>query len=334
MKRGLVLCGGGAKGAYQIGVWRALRELGLDRFDAISGASVGALNAVLWAAGDYENAYRVWSSLRFSDFITPSTDGQRIASREGLRHIIREHADLAAVRESKIPIYVNILNARTMQVEYRRLNGLSDTEIEDLLIASSSIPAVYGKAEVDGKQYWDGGWFIGGDNAPVAPLYQSEGIRDMVIIELTGSERVELPPDCRALRIIPDYSLGNLLHFGQSAIAQRMEQGYRDAMAVLAGSEPELPEVEALLDAVHTVPELEQFIRCGSYPNAPLSVMDGGVFWDDICTIGSYRLQRNKQFLNLRILDGNGVRRAWWLRSSDFFAAIEKYKQLYSVKEV
>ncbi len=328
-KRGLVLCGGGAKGAYQIGVWKALREQGLDRFDAISGASVGALNAVLWAAGDYENAYRVWSSLRFSDFITPSTDGQRIASREGLRRIIREHADLAAVRESPVPIYVNILNAKNMQVEYRRLNGLSDAEIEDLLIASSSIPAVYGKAEVDGEQYWDGGWFLGGDNAPAYPLYRNEGIRDLVIIELTGSEKVELPPDCRAIRISPEYSLGNLLHFGQSAIAQRMEQGYRDAVAALTGTQSELPEVDALLDALQTEPELEQFIRCGSYPNAPLSPMDAGVCWDDICTIGHYRLQRNKLLLNLRILDGNGVRRAWWLRSSDYFAAIQKYKNLY-----
>ena len=327
-KRGLVLGGGGAKGAYQIGVWRALREMGLDQFDAISGASVGALNAVLWASGDYENAYRVWSTLRFSDFITPSTDGQRMASRDGLRRIIREYADLAAVRTCPIPVYVNILNSRTMQVEYRKLNGLSDAEIEDLLIASSSIPAVYGKANVDGEQYWDGGFFIGGDNVPVYPLYHNENIRDLLIVELTGHERVEFPADCRALRIIPDYSLGNLLHFGQSAIAQRMEQGYRDTMALFSGTDPELPEVEALLEAVHSEQELEAFIRCGSYPNAPLSVMDGGVFWDDICTIGSYRLQRNKQFLNLRILDASGVRRAWWLRSCDFLAAIEKYKAL------
>lgn len=327
-KKGLVLCGGGAKGAYQIGAWRALREKGLDQFDAISGASVGALNAVLWAAGDYDNAYRVWSTLRFSDFVTPSTDGQRIASREGLRRIIREHADLAAVRTCPIPIYVNILSAKTMQVEYRLLNGLSDAEIEDLLIASSSIPAVYGKAEVDGEKYWDGGWFIGGDNAPVHPLYYSEGIRDMVIIELTGSEKVDLPPDCRALRVIPDYSLGNLLHFGQSAIAQRMEQGYRDTLAVLTGETPELPEVEALLSVIRTEADLEEFIRCGSYPNAPMRVTDAGVFWDDICVIGSYRLQRNKQLLNLRILDADSVRRAWWLRSSDFLAAIEKYKSL------
>ena len=50
---GLVLAGGGGKGAYQIGVWRYLKEKGLDQYvGGVSGTSVGALNAVLFAAGD------------------------------------------------------------------------------------------------------------------------------------------------------------------------------------------------------------------------------------------------------------------------------------------
>src|SRR5215207_591698 len=57
---GLVLSGGGGKGAYQIGCWRALRELGLDRFTSIAGTSVGALNAALIAQGDFEKARSVW----------------------------------------------------------------------------------------------------------------------------------------------------------------------------------------------------------------------------------------------------------------------------------
>jgi predicted acylesterase/phospholipase RssA len=57
---GLVLCGGGFKGAYQVGAWKALRELGFDRFTAVAGTSVGALNAVLIANGDVETAETVW----------------------------------------------------------------------------------------------------------------------------------------------------------------------------------------------------------------------------------------------------------------------------------
>lgn len=61
---GLVLCGGGGRGAYQTGVWKALRERGFDsRITAVSGTSVGALNAALFACGDLALAEDIWTSL-------------------------------------------------------------------------------------------------------------------------------------------------------------------------------------------------------------------------------------------------------------------------------
>ena len=52
---GLVLEGGGAKGAYQIGAWRALKEAGV-KIKGVAGTSVGALNGALICMDDYENA--------------------------------------------------------------------------------------------------------------------------------------------------------------------------------------------------------------------------------------------------------------------------------------
>lgn len=58
---GLVLAGGGGKGAYQIGVWKYLHECGLDRYVcAVSGTSVGSLNAALFASGDFQRAENLW----------------------------------------------------------------------------------------------------------------------------------------------------------------------------------------------------------------------------------------------------------------------------------
>ncbi|MCD6482291.1 MAG: patatin-like phospholipase family protein, partial [Candidatus Izimaplasma sp.] len=63
-KIGIALAGGGARGAYQIGAWKALSELGIvDKISAYSGASVGSLNAALFAMGDYETAENVWLNL-------------------------------------------------------------------------------------------------------------------------------------------------------------------------------------------------------------------------------------------------------------------------------
>lgn len=50
LKLGLVFAGGGGKGAYQIGVWKALIEKGLDKYvTCISGTSIGGLNSALFA---------------------------------------------------------------------------------------------------------------------------------------------------------------------------------------------------------------------------------------------------------------------------------------------
>ena len=58
----LVLSGGGAKGAYQVGVWKAMTELGIAKdICVISGTSVGGINAALFASvGDCQKIESVW----------------------------------------------------------------------------------------------------------------------------------------------------------------------------------------------------------------------------------------------------------------------------------
>lgn len=62
---GLILAGGGAKGAYQIGAWKAMRELDIE-FEAIAGASIGAINGAMIAQGDFDDAYELWSNVEVS----------------------------------------------------------------------------------------------------------------------------------------------------------------------------------------------------------------------------------------------------------------------------
>ena len=62
---GLVLEGGGAKGAYQIGAWKALKEAGIH-IKGIAGTSVGALNGALIAMDDFEKAEKIWETIRYS----------------------------------------------------------------------------------------------------------------------------------------------------------------------------------------------------------------------------------------------------------------------------
>jgi len=78
---GLVLAGGGGKGAYQIGVWKCLREYGMDKYiRAVSGTSVGALNAALLVQRDYKKAERLWLELSADEILAAKTVEERLNS--------------------------------------------------------------------------------------------------------------------------------------------------------------------------------------------------------------------------------------------------------------
>ena len=66
---GIVLEGGGARGAYQVGAWQALRELGLE-YGGVAGTSVGALNGAMMVQGDIDRALEIWSDIRPSRIVS------------------------------------------------------------------------------------------------------------------------------------------------------------------------------------------------------------------------------------------------------------------------
>ena len=69
MEYGLVLAGGGVRGAYQIGVWKALKELKI-KVSAVSGVSIGAVNGALFVQGSKTKAERLWNKIAIDDIIS------------------------------------------------------------------------------------------------------------------------------------------------------------------------------------------------------------------------------------------------------------------------
>ncbi|MEW6351113.1 MAG: patatin-like phospholipase family protein [Thermodesulfobacteriota bacterium] len=67
---GLVLSGGGARGAYQLGCWKAFLERGLE-FEAVAGSSIGALNGALICQGDWDAAYALWTDITSAPIVRP-----------------------------------------------------------------------------------------------------------------------------------------------------------------------------------------------------------------------------------------------------------------------
>lgn len=70
MKIGLVLAGGGGKGAYELGVWKALDELKLTKYITVfSGTSIGAFNSVLFAMNDMKKADELWEEVTMDKLV-------------------------------------------------------------------------------------------------------------------------------------------------------------------------------------------------------------------------------------------------------------------------
>ena len=163
-KIGLVLAGGGGKGAYHIGVWRALRQYGIDKnISSISGTSVGALNAALFSVGDYELAEDIWLNLSYDKVLSvdkknlisslmslgigglslsvavlSAMSGAGFFTRKGLTEIM-SRLNFDSLRYSDKNIFAGVYNISKMQMEYLPLNGQSNERVKKILLASSAL---------------------------------------------------------------------------------------------------------------------------------------------------------------------------------------------------
>ena len=243
---GLVLSGGGGKGAYQIGAWRALIEMGWDcRITAVSGASVGALNGALIGCTDYEHAEALWKSvtpLQFLDIDLPlENDG--IFSREGLIQLMQGRLDLSQLATSSRRVFANTSQREpdgSYLARYFDLNAAGPERALQILLASSALPVAYCSEMLDGMPNLDGGLT---DNLPVKPLYDA-GLRHMVVVSVAEDEDLLIPevyPGTEFLQIRPSRDIGHLLDgtldFSSKGARFRLELGYRDTLRYLRAYE-------------------------------------------------------------------------------------------------
>lgn len=242
---GLVLSGGGGKGAYQAGVFKALEQYGIgDYITMISGASVGSLNMVLYDSANAVLAEKIWSEISPEQFLKIDANlldlREGIVSREGLINILDRHIDLDKIRDSQRRLYVSVTEYDQYGqgegiVRYFSLNYHSDNEIKDILLASSALPIIYPPVEIEGKMYRDGGIK---DNLPIMSLY-IEGIRNFIVVAMSPNTTInyEKYPDANFLFIKPHKSIGDFfdgtLDFSSTGAKLRMELGYLDGVREL-----------------------------------------------------------------------------------------------------
>ena len=194
-KRALVLAGGGAKGSYQIGVWRALQELDWTP-DIITGASVGTLNGCLFTMGKIQEAEDLWRSLEIHDVLeVPATlkpeelrtffldiirsGGLNV---EPLAEMIDRLIDEEAVRTSPIHFGLVMTELGSLRSVQCPIEDIPEGQLKDYMLASSACFPALRPREIDGVKYIDGGWR---DNMPL-DLAAKMGAAELLGVDVDG----------------------------------------------------------------------------------------------------------------------------------------------------
>lgn len=239
-KIGLVFAGGGGKGAYQIGVWKAIRELHIEEYvRVIAGTSVGALNAALFLKGNLKFAEQLWTSISTSSLLPLQDDStDSIFSNAGLHSFVQQ---VVSVHDRETPprCYVACKRLKDSAVIYHELTSIISSQYrEQVLLASSALPGIYPSIWLNGEEFVDGG--ANGDNVPVLPVYE-ERPKQIIVVHLSNDDPIEAGQwgDTEIYDIYPSKDLGGFLtgtiDFSPVHAAERMELGYRDALRALTG---------------------------------------------------------------------------------------------------
>ena len=240
-RKALVLAGGGARGSYQVGGWRALTELGWNP-QIITGTSVGSLNGAMFALDLYETARDMWTSIRSQDVMELPEETRNLTElhqflrdvvRAGgmdvtpLEEIVERVLDEDALRASPIRFGLVTVEKRGLKPRELPLEEIPKGKVKDYLLASAAcFPALRAK-QIDGVQFLDGGYR---DNMPTA-LAQKMGAEELVCVDLEGvgitlPNRTGLP----TTMVRSYWELGDILHFDPDTARRNIELGYYDTL--------------------------------------------------------------------------------------------------------
>lgn len=224
----LALQGGGAHGAFTWGVLDRVLEDDRINFDGASGASAGAVNAVLLAAGLRQGGSagaraklkKFWTDIARSvpsrpilapvGGLGPDLEGLRrslhgtlfdIATRtlspyqlnpfdyNPLRELLTRLVDFEGLRaRSPLRLHIAATDVATGEGRIFRGHELSC----DTVLASACLPHLHHAVQVDGRYFWDGAYTA---NPPLMPLIEEPGAGDTLIVQIIAAGRPDLPVD-------------------------------------------------------------------------------------------------------------------------------------------
>lgn len=245
MKFGLVFAGGGIRGAYQIGVWKALKEMNID-ICAVAGASIGAINGALFVQDAFDTAHELWDKIAVEDVICVSPELENetnllklrnvfklageIRKNDGLdtkplENLLDKIIDEDAIRNSDTDFVLTTYSLTDKKLLFMSKDDIPQGKLVRYLLASSCLP-VFKPKKIDGKTLIDGGM---ADNMPLDAVIK-KGISDIITVNVKGIGfyRDVNTSGCNIINIECKKPHMGTLEFDSAGIKNSMTEGYLD----------------------------------------------------------------------------------------------------------
>ena len=243
---GLVLSGGGTRGAFQLGVWKALQEMNI-KIKAIAGTSIGALNGALFLQDDFKSTVELYEKIKINNIMNVSGvdvnknifdlsnifnlaadyKKQNGIDNTPLREMIKQHVNMDKLYNSEIDFGLVTYSVKNKTPLQKFKNEIPKEKMEDYLLATSCFP-IFKPQTIDGEEYFDGGLY---DNTPTNMLIE-KGYKNIIIadIEGMGFSKKTLNKDIYVKVISPSEDLGGTFEFNYEKISNNIKLGYLDTM--------------------------------------------------------------------------------------------------------
>ena len=247
MAFGLVFAGGGVRGAYHIGVWKALNEMNID-VCAVSGTSIGAINGALFVQGMLETAEKLWNDIELSDIVTLPPELACEKNLFGIKNIVKiasasyknDGLDMKpleklldsvineeAFRHSSIDFGLTTYSVTEKKLVTITKNEIPYGSLIPYLMASACLPG-FKIREINQKKFIDGGVL---DNMPI-DILAKKGIADIITVNAKGIGvyRDFNTSGCNIIPIECNQPHTGTMDFDKDGIKNSITKGYLDCL--------------------------------------------------------------------------------------------------------
>lgn len=243
----LALSGGGTRGAYEVGAYKALNEIGIN-IKAIAGTSIGALNGAMFLSANLEKAEDMYNKIDISNVLDVDDDintdkdifdfrnifklikdytKKKGLDNKPLKELIEKEVDIEKIYKSDIDFGLVTYSIKSKKALEVFKEDIKKEEFIDFLLASACFP-IYKAQKIQDEEYFDGFFH---DNMPINMLIK-RGYKNIIAIDL-GSKNANkklIDKNVYVKLVKPSENLGGIFEFNKDRIKFNIKLGYLDTM--------------------------------------------------------------------------------------------------------